>query len=132
MVMSRRPSLRRRSRYGRLSGLARSPISCGHTGFRDDREFVTVEVSGATFVIVDIAMRMLTPREGPSHRIASSPVLMTIRLGVGLALVFQIRAGVLRRQLRVAPGRVRARPRALRCTWQCRRAPHENHLRRTH
>ena len=63
MVMSRRPSLRRRSRQGRLSGLARSPISCGHTGFRDDREFVTVEVSGATFVIVDIAMRMLTPRE---------------------------------------------------------------------
>ncbi|KQW72590.1 hypothetical protein ASD03_31480 [Ensifer sp. Root127] len=61
--MSRRPSLHRRSRQGRLSGLARSPISCGYTGFRDDREFVTVEAKGATFVIVDIAMRMVTPRE---------------------------------------------------------------------
>ncbi|WP_074063114.1 DNA cytosine methyltransferase [Rhizobium etli] len=29
----------------------------------DDREFVTVEVDGQTFVIVDIGMRMLTPRE---------------------------------------------------------------------
>ncbi|KQY71339.1 C-5 cytosine-specific DNA methylase [Ensifer sp. Root142] len=32
-------------------------------GFWDDREFVTVEISGVTFVIVDIGMRMLTPRE---------------------------------------------------------------------
>ncbi|MDW9644492.1 C-5 cytosine-specific DNA methylase [Sinorhizobium meliloti] len=32
-------------------------------GFWDDREFVTVEISGETFVIVDIGMRMLTPRE---------------------------------------------------------------------
>ncbi|MDE4620877.1 DNA cytosine methyltransferase [Sinorhizobium meliloti] len=32
-------------------------------GFRDDREFVTVEISGETFVIIDIGMRMLTPRE---------------------------------------------------------------------
>ncbi|PZR60258.1 MAG: DNA methyltransferase, partial [Stutzerimonas stutzeri] len=32
-------------------------------GFWDEREFVTVEVEGVTFVIVDIGMRMLTPRE---------------------------------------------------------------------
>ncbi|MDW9924043.1 C-5 cytosine-specific DNA methylase [Sinorhizobium meliloti] len=32
-------------------------------GFWDDRELVTVEISGETFVIVDIGMRMLTPRE---------------------------------------------------------------------
>ncbi|SOC48299.1 DNA (cytosine-5)-methyltransferase 1 [Rhizobium subbaraonis] len=32
-------------------------------GFWDEREFVTIEVSGETFVIVDIGMRMLTPRE---------------------------------------------------------------------
>ncbi|MEY9098873.1 DNA (cytosine-5)-methyltransferase 1 [Sinorhizobium fredii] len=32
-------------------------------GFWDDREFVTVEIDGATFVIIDIGMRMLTPRE---------------------------------------------------------------------
>ncbi len=32
-------------------------------GFWDEREFVTVEVDGVTFVIVDIGMRMLTPRE---------------------------------------------------------------------
>lgn len=32
-------------------------------GFWDAREFVTVEISGETFVIVDIGMRMLTPRE---------------------------------------------------------------------
>jgi DNA (cytosine-5)-methyltransferase 1 len=32
-------------------------------GFWDGREFVTVEISGETFVIVDIGMRMLTPRE---------------------------------------------------------------------
>ncbi|WP_100248220.1 DNA cytosine methyltransferase [Rhizobium altiplani] len=32
-------------------------------GLWDDREFVTVEVDGMTFVIVDIGMRMLTPRE---------------------------------------------------------------------
>ncbi|MBB4185841.1 DNA (cytosine-5)-methyltransferase 1 [Sinorhizobium terangae] len=32
-------------------------------GFWDDREFVTVEIAGETFVIVDIGMRMLTPRE---------------------------------------------------------------------
>ncbi|WP_322887008.1 DNA cytosine methyltransferase [Sinorhizobium medicae] len=32
-------------------------------GFWDDREFVTVEILGETFVIVDIGMRMLTPRE---------------------------------------------------------------------
>ncbi|MDW9726505.1 C-5 cytosine-specific DNA methylase [Sinorhizobium meliloti] len=32
-------------------------------GFWDEREFVTVEISGETFVIVDIGMRMLTPRE---------------------------------------------------------------------
>ncbi|WP_108482291.1 DNA cytosine methyltransferase [Oceaniglobus ichthyenteri] len=29
----------------------------------DDREFVTINIQGATFVIVDIGMRMLTPRE---------------------------------------------------------------------
>ncbi|RVN57170.1 DNA cytosine methyltransferase [Sinorhizobium meliloti] len=32
-------------------------------GFWDDREFVTVEISGETFVVIDIGMRMLTPRE---------------------------------------------------------------------
>ncbi|OCP05013.1 MULTISPECIES: DNA cytosine methyltransferase [unclassified Ensifer] len=32
-------------------------------GLWDDREFVTVEIDGLTFVIVDIGMRMLTPRE---------------------------------------------------------------------
>lgn len=32
-------------------------------GFWDDREFVTLEIGGLTFVIVDIGMRMLTPRE---------------------------------------------------------------------
>jgi DNA (cytosine-5)-methyltransferase 1 len=32
-------------------------------GFWDDREFVTVAIAGITFVIVDIGMRMLTPRE---------------------------------------------------------------------
>lgn len=32
-------------------------------GFWDDREFVTLVISGETFVIVDIGMRMLTPRE---------------------------------------------------------------------
>ncbi|MCB1340791.1 MAG: DNA cytosine methyltransferase [Pseudooceanicola sp.] len=29
----------------------------------DDREFVSIEIDGATFVVVDIGMRMLTPRE---------------------------------------------------------------------
>jgi DNA (cytosine-5)-methyltransferase 1 len=32
-------------------------------GLWDEREFVTVEIDGVTFVIVDIGMRMLTPRE---------------------------------------------------------------------
>lgn len=32
-------------------------------GFWDEREFVTVEIEGETFIIVDIGMRMLTPRE---------------------------------------------------------------------
>ncbi|EJN14719.1 site-specific DNA methylase [Bradyrhizobium sp. YR681] len=32
-------------------------------GLWDDREFVTVEIAGQTFVIVDIGLRMLTPRE---------------------------------------------------------------------
>lgn len=32
-------------------------------GFWDEREFVTLEVGGVTFVIIDIGMRMLTPRE---------------------------------------------------------------------
>ncbi|QRM43999.1 DNA cytosine methyltransferase [Rhizobium sp. BG4] len=32
-------------------------------GFWDDREFVTISIGGETFVIVDIGMRMLTPRE---------------------------------------------------------------------
>lgn len=32
-------------------------------GLWDDREFVTVEVGDITFVVVDIGMRMLTPRE---------------------------------------------------------------------
>ncbi|WP_432421985.1 DNA cytosine methyltransferase [Rhizobium tropici] len=32
-------------------------------GFWDDREFVTIEIAGETFVVVDIGMRMLTPRE---------------------------------------------------------------------
>lgn len=32
-------------------------------GFWDEREFVTVEISGEVFTIVDIGMRMLTPRE---------------------------------------------------------------------
>lgn len=32
-------------------------------GFWDDREFVTIEIGSQSFVIVDIGMRMLTPRE---------------------------------------------------------------------
>ncbi|MFC3071502.1 DNA cytosine methyltransferase [Shinella pollutisoli] len=32
-------------------------------GFWDDREFVTIAIGGETFVVVDIGMRMLTPRE---------------------------------------------------------------------
>jgi DNA (cytosine-5)-methyltransferase 1 len=32
-------------------------------GVWDEREFVTVDIDGATFVVVDIGMRMLTPRE---------------------------------------------------------------------
>lgn len=32
-------------------------------GFWDEREFVTIVIAGDTFVIVDIGMRMLTPRE---------------------------------------------------------------------
>ena len=32
-------------------------------GFWDEREFVTIEVDGLTFIVVDIGMRMLTPRE---------------------------------------------------------------------
>ncbi|MDI7864319.1 DNA cytosine methyltransferase [Rhizobiaceae bacterium n13] len=32
-------------------------------GVWDEREFVTIEVDGVTFVVVDIGMRMLTPRE---------------------------------------------------------------------
>ncbi|WWT40030.1 DNA cytosine methyltransferase [Nostoc phage Nsp-JY10] len=32
-------------------------------GFWDEREFVTLDIAGQTFVIVDIGMRMLTPRE---------------------------------------------------------------------
>ncbi|MCV9910225.1 DNA cytosine methyltransferase [Brucella sp. HL-2] len=32
-------------------------------GFWDDREFVTLEINGNTYVVVDIGMRMLTPRE---------------------------------------------------------------------
>lgn len=32
-------------------------------GLWDEREFVTLEVDGVTFVVVDIGMRMLTPRE---------------------------------------------------------------------
>ncbi|NTF32322.1 DNA cytosine methyltransferase [Rhizobium skierniewicense] len=32
-------------------------------GFWDDREFVTLDIAGHTFVIVDIGMRMLAPRE---------------------------------------------------------------------
>ncbi len=32
-------------------------------GFWDEREFVTVEIDGETFTVVDIGMRMLTPRE---------------------------------------------------------------------
>lgn len=32
-------------------------------GFWDDREIVTLDIGGETFVIVDIGMRMLTPRE---------------------------------------------------------------------
>lgn len=32
-------------------------------GFWDEREFVTLDIGGQTFVIVDIGMRMLTPRE---------------------------------------------------------------------
>lgn len=32
-------------------------------GFWDEREFVTLDIGGMTFVIVDIGMRMLTPRE---------------------------------------------------------------------
>ena len=32
-------------------------------GFWDEREFVTVAIGGETFTIVDIGMRMLTPRE---------------------------------------------------------------------
>jgi DNA (cytosine-5)-methyltransferase 1 len=32
-------------------------------GFWDEREFVEVDIDGVTFIIVDIGMRMLTPRE---------------------------------------------------------------------
>lgn len=32
-------------------------------GLWDDREFITIDIDGQTFVIVDIGMRMLTPRE---------------------------------------------------------------------
>ncbi|MET3602159.1 DNA cytosine methyltransferase [Martelella mangrovi] len=32
-------------------------------GFWDDREFVTLEIGGVAFVVVDIGMRMLSPRE---------------------------------------------------------------------
>jgi DNA (cytosine-5)-methyltransferase 1 len=32
-------------------------------GYWDDREFVTIDIDGVTFVIIDIGMRMLTPRE---------------------------------------------------------------------
>lgn len=32
-------------------------------GFWDDREFVTIDIAGEAFTIVDIGMRMLTPRE---------------------------------------------------------------------
>jgi DNA (cytosine-5)-methyltransferase 1 len=32
-------------------------------GFWDDREFVTLDIDGVTYVIVDICMRMLSPRE---------------------------------------------------------------------
>ncbi|WP_417244406.1 DNA cytosine methyltransferase [Celeribacter sp.] len=32
-------------------------------GLWDDREFVTLEIDGTSFVIVDVGMRMLTPRE---------------------------------------------------------------------
>lgn len=32
-------------------------------GFWDEREFVTLEIGGATYVVVDIGMRMLVPRE---------------------------------------------------------------------
>ncbi|MBZ9852815.1 DNA cytosine methyltransferase [Mesorhizobium sp. CA13] len=32
-------------------------------GFWDEREFVTIDIAGETFTIVDIGMRMLTPRE---------------------------------------------------------------------
>ncbi len=32
-------------------------------GFWDEREFVTLDIGGQTFVVVDIGMRMLTPRE---------------------------------------------------------------------
>ncbi len=32
-------------------------------GVWDEREFVTIEIDGLTFVVVDIGMRMLTPRE---------------------------------------------------------------------
>uniref|UniRef100_UPI000AC8D889 DNA cytosine methyltransferase n=1 Tax=Tritonibacter mobilis TaxID=379347 RepID=UPI000AC8D889 len=32
-------------------------------GLWDDREFVTVEIDAQTFVVVDVGMRMLTPRE---------------------------------------------------------------------
>ena len=32
-------------------------------GFWDDRELVTLDIAGQTFVIVDIGLRMLTPRE---------------------------------------------------------------------
>ncbi|KQV28518.1 DNA methyltransferase [Rhizobium sp. Root1203] len=32
-------------------------------GFWDEREFVAIDVEGSTFVVVDIGMRMLTPRE---------------------------------------------------------------------
>jgi DNA (cytosine-5)-methyltransferase 1 len=32
-------------------------------GYWDEREFVTVTIDGTEFVIVDVGMRMLTPRE---------------------------------------------------------------------
>ncbi|ODN70198.1 DNA cytosine methyltransferase [Methylobrevis pamukkalensis] len=66
-----------KARFGLVEALAGvPPFSAGHEakarkvadllrahGCWDDREFVTVDVDGILFVIVDICMRMLTPRE---------------------------------------------------------------------
>ncbi|HBF32671.1 DNA cytosine methyltransferase [Rhizobium sp.] len=66
-----------KDRFGHVeAGLSAPPFSPEHEdrarqvadfmrsyGFWDDREFVTLDIDGQTFVVVDIGIRMLTPRE---------------------------------------------------------------------